>query len=132
MSTNSTIAVFNEWGDVRSVYCHWDGYVEWNGKMLDLHFNSLNKALALVDGGDISAINEGGVVDYYKDKGDDWESVKPEVYNNIEELMEEMKYSTNIEFVYVYVNGLGWTVRDVNNEKSGLLSDFLKEIEKVA
>lgn len=56
MATRSRIGVQLKDGSVLSVYCHWDGYPEWNGKKLKEHFNSYEQAAELIDGGDISAL----------------------------------------------------------------------------
>jgi hypothetical protein len=54
MATRSRIAVMH--GDkVKSVYCHWDGYLAYNGKMLQAHYNSA-KANELVALGDLSSL----------------------------------------------------------------------------
>jgi hypothetical protein len=56
MGTRSRIAVMH--GDVvKSVYCHWDGYLSWNGKLLQEHYDS-TKANQLVALGDISSLKE--------------------------------------------------------------------------
>ena len=54
MGTRSRIGVMH--GDkVKSVYCHWDGYLEHNGVILQEHYNSA-KANELVSLGDLSAL----------------------------------------------------------------------------
>ena len=54
MSTNSRIGIMH--GDkVKSVYCHWDGYLEHNGQILQDHYNSA-KANMLVALGDLSSL----------------------------------------------------------------------------
>ena len=54
MGTRSRIAVMH--GDVvKSVYCHWDGYLAWNGKLLQEHYDSA-KANQLVALGDLSSL----------------------------------------------------------------------------
>jgi hypothetical protein len=54
MGTRSRIAVMH--GDVvKSVYCHWDGYLSWNGKLLQEHYTSA-KANQLVALGDLSSL----------------------------------------------------------------------------
>ena len=54
MGTRSRIGVMH--GDViKSVYCHWDGYLEHNGKILQKHYDSA-KANNLVALGDISSL----------------------------------------------------------------------------
>jgi hypothetical protein len=54
MGTRSRIGVMH--GDkVKSVYCHWDGYLEHNGEILQKHYNSA-KANNLVALGDLSRL----------------------------------------------------------------------------
>ena len=54
MGTRSRIGVMH--GDnVKSVYCHWDGYLEHNGLMLQEHYDSV-KANQLVALGDLSSL----------------------------------------------------------------------------
>jgi len=54
MATRSRIGVMH--GDkVKSVYCHWDGYVEHNGAILLEHYDSA-KANELVSLGDLSSL----------------------------------------------------------------------------
>ena len=33
MATRSRIAIENQDGTVKSIYCHWDGYISHNGKI---------------------------------------------------------------------------------------------------
>ena len=54
MGTRSRIGVMH--GDVvKSVYCHWDGYLEHNGEILLKHYDSA-KANNLVSLGDLSSL----------------------------------------------------------------------------
>ena len=54
MGTRSRIGVMH--GDkVKSVYCHWDGYLEHNGAILQEHYDS-SRANQLVALGDISSL----------------------------------------------------------------------------
>jgi len=54
MGTRSRIGVMH--GDkCKSVYCHWDGYLDYNGKMLQEHYDS-SKANFLVALGDLSSL----------------------------------------------------------------------------
>ena len=56
MGTRSRIGVMH--GDkLKSVYCHWDGYLEHNGQLLQDHYDSA-KANHLVALGDISSLKE--------------------------------------------------------------------------
>ena len=56
MATRSRIGIVNEDGTVSSIYCHWDGYPEGNGKILLLHYSDRNKVQSLIDLGAISSL----------------------------------------------------------------------------
>ena len=56
MSTRSRIGLQLADESIFSVYCHWDGYPEFNGVKLVENFNTREKVEALVDLGDISAL----------------------------------------------------------------------------
>lgn len=56
MATRSRIGIQLADQSILSVYCHWDGYPEFNGAKLVEHFNSYDAAAELIDGGDISAL----------------------------------------------------------------------------
>ena len=56
MGTRSRIGIELSDGSILSVYCHWDGYPEFNGVKLVEHFNSHDAVTELIDGGDISAL----------------------------------------------------------------------------
>jgi len=92
MSTNSSIAIQLKDGTVKSVYCHWDGYLQYNGAILQESYNSYDQALELIEMGAISVLtpsigtkhnfNESyghlEVKDrpctfYHRDRGDKWE-----------------------------------------------------------
>ena len=51
MSTRCTITVGH-----RAVYCHFDGYPEHTGELLNNNYNSKDKANELVDNGDMSQL----------------------------------------------------------------------------
>ena len=51
MGTRSNIAYQKPNGKVVVMYCHYDGYPEYNGKILYNHYNHQKKAIALVDNG---------------------------------------------------------------------------------
>ena len=56
MGTRSRIGIQLADESILSVYCHWDGYPEFNGVKLVENFNTREKVEALVDLGDISAL----------------------------------------------------------------------------
>ena len=56
MATRSRIGIQLADESILSVYCHWDGYPQFNGVKLVEHFNSRDAVTELIDGGDISAL----------------------------------------------------------------------------
>ena len=56
MATRSTIALEFADGTVQQVYCHWDGYLEYNGQILRDHYSDPFKLRELIDLGDISSL----------------------------------------------------------------------------
>jgi len=87
MSTRSNIAIYNrETGRIKKVYCHSDGYFEWNGAILLRYYNTPELAQALVDLGDLSCVykrlspiglhtfdnsEEGVTIAYHRDRDED-------------------------------------------------------------
>ena len=56
MATRSTIALEFADGTVQQVYCHWDGYLEHNGKILFEHYSDPFKLRDLIALGDVSSL----------------------------------------------------------------------------
>ena len=56
MATRSTIALEFADGTVGQVYCHWDGYLEHNGKILEQNYKDPFKLQQLIDLGDLSTL----------------------------------------------------------------------------
>lgn len=60
MGTRSRIGIEMPDHSVVSVYCHWDGYPEHNGKILVEHYLDRDKVQELIDGGGISCLRTRG------------------------------------------------------------------------
>ena len=58
MATRSTIALEFADGTIGQVYCHWDGYIEHNGKILFKHYSDPFKLRELIDLGNLSSLAE--------------------------------------------------------------------------
>jgi hypothetical protein len=69
MSTRSTISIETPKG-IRSIYCHFDGYLSHNGKLLKENYNTAEKVNALIDLGDLSQLAENleKTVAYHRDR----------------------------------------------------------------
>ena len=57
MSTRSSIAVKTADG-IKSIYCHWDGYVDHNGRILKEFYSTDEKVDALMHLGDLSSLRQ--------------------------------------------------------------------------
>jgi hypothetical protein len=86
MATRSRIAIETPEGHVKSIYCHFDGYPEGNGKLLHKHYGDRSKVEKLIGLGDISFLapeveptdvhtfndpQEGVVTAYHRDRGEE-------------------------------------------------------------
>lgn len=58
MSTNSTISVCLADGSVRTISCHWDGCISYNGNLLFEFWNSQELAESLTSLGNMSILGE--------------------------------------------------------------------------
>ena len=61
MATRSVISKIDKKvsnGEITAVYCHSDGYLNWNGKILNEHYTNGNKVDELLSNGGISVLNE--------------------------------------------------------------------------
>jgi hypothetical protein len=69
MSTRSLIGIQPDptSDSILAIYCHSDGYPEWNGRILLEHFPTEEKATALVSGHDVSALGKDGGIERYAD-----------------------------------------------------------------
>lgn len=56
MATRSTIALEHADGSVQQVYCHFDGYIENNGKILQAQYADPDKLSKLIELGDLSSL----------------------------------------------------------------------------
>ena len=139
MSTRCYIGKLDEKSnDVRFIYCHFDGYPEYVGYMLDTYYKDHGKVEDLLDLGDISNLKEEVspspsykekdikdkiTVAYFRDKGGNWENVAPKHT----QLANYEKDDVMIDYKYLYKDGI-WFV-DVENglSKWTRVSDLLKD-----
>lgn len=133
MSTRSAIGIRNADGTVKAIYCHNDGYIEHNGKILLENYNTSEKIESLLALGDLSYLGSkmnpdptkphsfnapqaGVVIAYHRDRGEEletacvWESVYDFTMKNPEQ------YDT--EYLYYFNPDDGeWYVYDVCDKK---------------
>ena len=102
MSTRSRVAVMH--GDVcKSVYCHYDGYLDYTGRILLAHYNS-TAANLLIARGDNSGVKETlEEMNFYSDRGE--EDVSWRVAHSFEEFLEQVNNCYG-EYYYVMKDGV--------------------------
>ncbi len=116
MATRSRIGIQLADDSILSVYCHYDGYPEFNGVKLVENFNSRDAATELIDGGDISALwtNAGwnnevlpttGAL-YYSSRGED---CPPRLDANLGKYLTDGE-----EYAYLFANG-EWVCYDTKS-----------------
>lgn len=114
MSTRSNIAIKRKNEKVKTIYCHWDGYLSYNGDILLHHYQDINKINELIDLGNISSLNkevkptkehtfdkpqEGVVVAYGRDRGET--DVEPIEFTNLQDYLRSVD-KLFIEYIYLY------------------------------
>ncbi len=101
MGTRSRVAVMH--GDVcKSVYCHYDGYLEYTGEILHKYYDSV-AANALIARGDNSGVQQTvDEMNFYADRGED--NVSWRVAHSFEEFLEQVEHC-GAEYYYVLQQG---------------------------
>lgn len=117
MATRSFIGIQNPDGSIRGIYCHYDGYPEHNGELLEKHYTNPTKITALLALGDISILGEeigekhnfedrhvnkanGWTKAYHRDRG---EQLNPnKVYADLKDLEQNVNSDLGAEYAYVW------------------------------
>ena len=147
MGTRSMVGVMH--GDnCKAVYCHWDGYLSHNGRILQEHYDSA-KANHLVAMGNISSLRPelgekhpfskfdtdmpakefeekyGNMTTFYgRDREEEDQEFK--TFTSKEELVENFN-GVWAEFCYIMKDGV-WYMFDQNNTELRLLSEELAKV----
>lgn len=149
MATRSVIGVMH--GDnCKAVYCHWDGYLANNGRILNDHYNSA-KANELVSLGSLSSLGkdigekhsfdnpfeygseeyiahrkqfEDMCTFYHRDREEIFDGQLFKTFTNYNDLIEYFVNGSGCEYVYIMKDGL-WYVDQLNGAGLELLSDAL-------
>ena len=99
MSTRSTISVIQKDNSVKSVYCHFDGYISNGvGEYLKSYFNTDKLANKVISEGDLSSVYGENFESYYSKRGED---INIETYTNLESFYSNKDKQ---EFNYLFIN----------------------------
>ena len=134
MATRSTIALEFADGTVQLVYCHWDGYLSNNGRILQEHYSDPFKLRELIDLGAISSLGaEIGEKQNFNDRStqrDEWtlvyardrgEDLVKHKFKNYEDYRKNAQFE---EYNYILRTDGNWYV-EFYGEFDGLLVEAL-------
>ena len=152
MSTRSSIGIVNKDGTITTIYCHHDGYIEYNGRILDKYYTSENIVRELINNGDLSTLKIkitpekdkphnfddpqiNICVYYHRDRKEKWEDTKPITYKTTTAWLEDSKNAW-IEYLYLFRNGK-WYYTEVyqyriDKNKKISFKELKKAITKLA
>lgn len=140
MSTNSVIIKKMEDGNFKGIYCHWDGYVEHNGKILFENYQDEEKIDQLLSLGSLSVLGEdpgdppsehsfktpvdGYCVAYRRDRGEE-KHVDAVISSDLRDLIEtSFKY---ILYFYLREDGKWYIVNRDSLSKTPLKEELESE-----
>ena len=117
MATRSVIAVLEAKGiggaddTIKAIYCHNDGYLSNNGKILDQHYRDEDNINQLLAEGDISSLKDtiSDTIFYARDRGED--NKEAVTLKDETELLEYAFQQCDAEVVYMFAYGT-WYVYD--------------------
>ena len=144
MGTRSSIAIKTEDG-IKAIYCHWDGYVDHNGKILKEFYNTTDKVNELIALGDLSSLrqeigdkqnfdakftdepelpmSENWCMAYGRDRGE--KDTEAQTFETIAEWVEA-EAERWCEYFYLF-DGQDWIVSNGKKDSSGCFEfDFLE------
>ena len=122
MGTRSRIGIQLQDNSVLSVYCHYDGYPEFNGRVLRDNYDTVEKVRNLIDGGDMSCtwtnagwsnetLPESGPL-HYTARGESLESNAPRYDESIFDFLDK---KNNEEYAYIWTVNNEWKCLDMHS-----------------
>ena len=122
MGTRSRIGIQLQDNSVLSVYCHYDGYPEFNGRILRDNYDTIEKVRELIDGGDMSCtwtnagwnnetLPESGPL-HYTARGESLESNAPRYDESIFDFLDK---KNNEEYAYIWTVNNEWKCLDMHS-----------------
>lgn len=131
MATRSNIGIVNEDGSITGIYVHWDGYPEYNGKMLLNHYNNDDIVNGLMDLGNLSILSESlysttGINLYSTNNRHTFRGATGSDSRTFEDLGEYENFGSGVDYQYLFEDGK-WMYR---NTCEGGWSDLTPEICK--
>ena len=132
MGTRSTIALEFADGTVEQVYCHWDGYLEHNGQILQKHYMDPFKVRDLINLGGFSSLDttvEATAVTAYTQRG---ETKRVEKFIDYEDYVDNFQHE-EYDYILRQVDGKAvWFVSDHDGAYVELTQAIMDEQDRIA
>ena len=106
MGTRSRIGIQLKDNSVLSVYCHYDGYPAFNGRVLRDHFDTPEKVKDLIDGGDMSCT--------WTNAGWNNETLESNAPRYDESIFDFLDKKNNEEYAYIWTVNSEWVAFKMN------------------
>jgi hypothetical protein len=108
MATRSLIGINLNNGITKLIYCHWDGYPEYNGQLLVNNYTSPSAVFDLLELGDLSTLAEtpASCTAYHRDRKEPYEMVEARDVNTSE--LAGVGDDYGVDYVYVYNEEFEW------------------------
>ena len=120
MSTRSEIAIENKDKSISSIYCHSDGYLEYNGQILNNHYNSYEHALSIIKQNDCSSLEETIEESRFYNT---WrnEDTKAKNFDSEWHFMEEFGHNIFAEYIYLFKDDKWYVseLKTIDNPQDG-------------
>jgi hypothetical protein len=107
MGTASMIGIYNDDGSVTATYCHYDGYLSYNGQLLVQSYNTPETAKAVANAGYISGLT----ADLDHDLRAAVHNDEPKVYNSVKTFLECGDKHAGADYLYLF-DGEAWFYTD--------------------
>ena len=121
MSTRSSIAIKGE-GGIRAVYCHSDGYPEYNGRVLKQSYTTSAAVIELTSLGYLSSLDDTieNCSAYHRDWNRNWGDNAPTHHASLES-WQKYYSGMDAEYLYLFENN-EWQVFSIENGQYKLLN----------
>jgi hypothetical protein len=134
MSTRSLIAFSTPQG-VEVIHCRQDGYLNYNGKILQECYTQLWQVEELMDLGDLANLGADVVTcdAYHRDKGEGRDENSSRVYSDFHEALLMEFDEGDAEYFYIFLQNSEWAVINRKTAESlgaRKLSDALAELRR--
>ena len=126
MATRSLIGIKLKDNIVKTIYCHWDGYPEHNGKLLIDNYSTPTEIFNLMELGDLSSLAESPdqCKAYHRDRNEPWGMVEPRDMLT-STIVGDAVRDYGVDYVYMYNEEFEWDCFKSDGTQINILDNVL-------